>query len=110
MNKVLSLLQTAPSIESKATSYEKRIRENLQKEMIQPIEDRISKLDTEIEDQLDFSLSTDLNKGIDKISRPEVEERIRKAIKLKYTRGLAKLELKLTQEAFDDLFEDDEQI
>jgi len=108
MNKVLSLLQHAPSIESKAKDYEKRIRETLRKEMIQPIEDRIANLDTQIEDQLDFSLNTDLNKGIDKISRPEVEDRVRKAIKLKYSKGLAELELKLTKTAFDDLFEDEQ--
>lgn len=108
MNKVLSLLQTAPSIESKAKDYEKRIRVSLQKEMIEPIEDKIAKLETEIEDQLDFSLSTDLNKGIDKISRPEVEDRVRKAIKLKYNKGLAELELKLMKSAFDDLFEDEQ--
>lgn len=108
MNKVMSLLKSAPSVEAKATAYEKRIRENLEKEMIQPLKDKISRLETQIEDQLDFSLDTDLNKGVEKISRPEVEARVRKAIELKYDKSIIELELKLNQEAFNELFSDEE--
>ena len=107
MNKVLALLQTAPSVEAKAVSYEKRIRENLEKVMIEPLQKAISNLETKIEDQLDFSLDTDLNKGINQISRPECEERIKTAIKLKRDKKLLELDLKLTQESFDELFADE---
>ena len=109
MSKVLSLLKSAPSVEAKSVAYEARIREELYNEMILPLEQKIKTLDTQIEDELDFSLNTDLNKGINTISRPEIQARVKKAIQLKYQKGVASLELQLLYQGFEELFDDEEE-
>ena len=107
MSKVLDLLKNTPSVEAKSVAYEARVKGNLYKLRIQPILDKIREIETQIEDQLDFSLDTDLNRGISAISRPEVEKRLDTVINLKYQLGVQEMELKLTEAGFNDLFDEE---
>jgi hypothetical protein len=105
MSKVLNLLKSTPSVEAKSVAYEARVKENLYKTRIQPILDKIREIETQIEDQLDFSLDTDMNRGISAISRPEVEKRLDTVMTLKYQLGVQEMELKLTMAGFNELFD-----
>jgi len=109
MNKVLGILRSTPSVELKSSDYEKRIRTDLYEEMIRPLEDGVRKLENEITDALDMSLNTDMNKGVIAPDRPTIQARIKKAIQLKYQKGVLELELQLLGNAFDELFEEEEE-
>ena len=109
MNKVLGILRSTPSVELKSSDYEKRIKADLYDEMIRPLEDIVRKLENEITDALDMSLNTDVNKQVFAPDRPTIQARIKKAIQLKYQKGVTELELQLIGNAFDELFEEEEE-
>lgn len=109
MSKVLGLLKSTPSVELKSADYEKRMKNDLYNEMIRPLEDGISKLENEITDALDFTLNVDVNKGLLPVDRPTIQARVKKAIELKYRKGVQELELQLLGNAFDELFGEEEE-
>ncbi len=52
----------------------------------------------------DFTLDTDLNRGLAKVTRDEVEDRFTKIINLEYELKLVDLELTVKQASFDNYF------
>jgi len=109
MNKLEGILKTSPSVEAKAADYAQRIKEDLDRKILQPLRDEVRRLNNEVKDQLDLSLSTDVNKGILPITRPEIQARVEKAIQAKYQLSVAKMELDFNQAGFDEIFGEDEE-
>lgn len=98
------MLNSVKSVKDRALQYSARIKTTLEVEMIHPLIEKVNKIDDEIYALEDFSLETDLNKGLRKLTKEDCEQRFKKIIELKYARALAVMERDSKIKAFNDLF------
>ena len=104
MSKALDLLKQAKSVEQRADKYSVRIKTSLEIEMIQPLKEKIEKIEDKIFDLENFSLDTNLNKGQKLMTKEDYEDRFREIINLSYEKEMVSLELKAKEKAFNNLF------
>ncbi len=101
--KALDLLKANVSIEKRAEKFAVSIKRNIQRDL-----DQLTAKKENIEDQLfeltNFSLSTDLNKGLRQMTKEDCEERFRKAIQLEYELKLLEVEIKIKTDSFNTYF------
>ena len=106
MKKALQLMKQAPTTEERASKYVETIQRNLLKNYIDPVVDRKDNLEDKIASLLDFSLDTDLNKGVLPITREAAEDRLNKVLQLRYELKFVELELETKFKIFNEFFED----
>ncbi len=102
--KALALLKKSKSTTERASKYASRIAQSLRVDKIIPLEEEIEKIDDKIFDLQDFSLETDLNAGMKKLTKEDCEKRFGEIIDLQVKKTVLELKLKATQEAYDELF------
>jgi hypothetical protein len=102
--KALSLLQKSKTVKERAEKYASRIAQSIKVDKIVPLEEEIEKIDDKIFDLQDFSLQTDLNKGLKRLTKEDCEERFAKIIDLQVEKTVLSLKLKATQDAYAELF------
>ena len=72
--------------------------------LIVSLQEDIESIDDKIFDLTDFSLKTDVNKGLKKLTKEDCQTIFEEVIKLEVEKQMLTLELKLKTEAFENLF------
>lgn len=103
-NKAAELLKNMPNIEQRAEKFAETVKRNLQKSVIDELITKKERLEDDIDSKLDFSLHTDLNKGMLPVTREAAEQRFREVIDLRYRLELVSQELSIKQDIFNDYF------
>lgn len=98
------LLTSSKTVSDRAEQYAERIAKTLNLEFIENPKEEIAKLQDKIFDLEDFSLDTDKNKGQERLTKEDCEERFRLLFQTKKRVKLLELELKIFQEIYNDYF------
>lgn len=106
--KALEIMRKAQSVEARADKFSVTIARNIQKDVIDVLITQKEKLEDEIDSILDFSLETNINRGLKQITREEAEQRFKLAIEKGYELRLVKMELKVKTKLFNKYFKDEE--
>lgn len=104
MSKAQQLLSSVKPVNERAEKYAERIKKSLSIKIIDGLQERIEKLDDKIFDLENFSLETDLNKGMKQLTKEDCEKRFEQIIELKFEKFLLDRELLVKKSAFDELF------
>jgi len=104
MSKALTIMQKASNVQERAEKFEGTIARNLKKKILDPLVDRKEQLEDKIASLLDFSLDTNLNKGVIPVTREQCESRFAEVISLEYELKLLILELEAKTKTFDSYF------
>jgi hypothetical protein len=102
--KALDLMKTAVSVEDRAENFVTSITRNLKKQILDPLTDKKDQMEDKIKSLMDFSLATDLNRGVLPITREEAEDRFRQALALEYNLKLLALETEAKTDLFTEYF------
>jgi len=102
--KALQILEKNQSTRERASEYLKSIKRNLQKKVIDSLEEKIEAIEDKIYGLLDMSLNTDLNKGVKTVTRDQAEARFSEVIELEYELELLNKELDIKRKSFDNYF------
>lgn len=109
MNKVkigtaLGMLQKNKTVKERAEKYVGRIKKSLDISKIQSLEEKIERLYDKIFDLENFSLETNLNKGMEQLTKEDCEKRFSEIIDLSFEKALLERELEIKKEVFISLF------
>lgn len=105
--KALELLKNSKTVAERAESFVKTAKRTVEREVIDTIQDRVEKLQQRLFDLKDFTLDTNLNKGMVRMTSEECSTRFKDIIQTEFELALAQQEAKIKQASFDDLFNDD---
>ena len=105
----LEIMKNVPAVIDRADKFLQTIKRNLQKSELDVLIDKKEAIEDKIAGLLDFSLNTDLNKGLQPISRDDCEDRFKKAMALEYQLILLNEEIAAKQEVFNKYFLEGEQ-
>jgi lipoate-protein ligase A len=108
--KALQILEKNQSTRERASEYLKSIKRNLQKKVIDSLEEKIEAIEDKIYGLLDMSLNTDLNKGVKTVTRDQAETRFSEVIELEYELELLNRELEIKRKSFDNYFSGVEEV
>ena len=108
--KALEILEKNQSTKERASEYLKSIKRNLQKKVIDSLEEKIEAIEDKIYGLLDMSLNTDLNKGVKTVTRDQAEARFSEVIELEYELELLNRELEIKRKSFDNYFSGVEEV
>jgi hypothetical protein len=106
--KALRMLENTKSVSERASTYFTSIKRDLYDEVIKDKERAIEIKEDKIFDLSDFNLSTDYNKGMQRMTKEECKNRFIQILNLKAEIALQKLELQTYKEEFVDLFGEEE--
>jgi len=102
--KALELLQSNKSVKERAESYAVSIQRNIKRDVIDTIVDKLDRLKDSLFELTNFTLDTNLNKGLSTMTKDDCEARFKKIIETEYQIRLTELELQAKQESFDRYF------
>ena len=102
--KALEILKKYPSVEERAAIVITSLQRNILKNVIDPVRNKVERLEEEIADLLNFSLETNINKGHAGTSREECQKRFEAVIEKEYLLELAKKELEIKEKSFAKYF------
>ena len=102
--KAFNLLDGAKSVSARASQYASRIKKSIELKIINALEEEIGALNDKIFDLEDFSLETDKNRGVEKITKEAAEQRFTDIINIKFEIDMKKAELKSKKKSFNELF------
>ena len=103
--KALTLLETNKTVKERAGKYVERIKKSISLEVIDTLKEKIEKIDDQIFDLENFSLETNLNKGLKQLTKEDCENRFKEIINLEYKKKLLSLELEAKTQAFNKYFD-----
>lgn len=106
--KALTILKKYPSVEERATTVIVSLKRDIIKTVLDPVQNKIDRLEDEIADLQNFSLQTNLNHGQAATSKAECLQRFQQIIEKKYQLDIAKKEFELKKAAFDEYFTEEE--
>lgn len=107
MNKAELLLNSNKSVAERASKYAKTVSKAIKTDMLDAIKRKIDNIDSKIFDLENFSLETDMNRGITALTKESVQERFEHMINLEHNKTLLELEYKSKKAAFDSYFKTD---
>ena len=102
--KALDLLKSNKSVSERAENYIVSVKRNLQRDVIDALVQRKEAMEDELFELTNFTLETNVNNGMQAMTKETVEARFKKVIDLEYKLKLIELELKTKQESFDKYF------
>ncbi len=100
----LSLLKTSTTVAARAESFEKTIRRNIQREVLDTLIADKEKYEQKLFELQDFSLETDLNAGQRRMTADDCETRFKEMINIEFRLTMLDLEIKVKQESFNKYF------
>ena len=104
MNRAESLLLSGQKVSERASKYAERVAKSLELKLITSLEEEIEEKNDKILDLENFSLETDLNKGIKPLTKEEVEANFKTIIELTFERDLLEAKLNSYKKAYDYYF------
>jgi hypothetical protein len=102
--KALEIMKKQSSVEERASQYFASVRRDIMRSVIDPVMTKIDRLKDDIIELKNFSLDTDINKGINAISKDEVTRRFALIVEKEYLLELAKKELEIKMKSFGIYF------
>ncbi len=107
-SKALDLLKSNKSVSERAENYIVSVKRNIQRDVIDAITAKKEAMEDELFELTNFTLETNVNNGIQAMTKETVEARFKKVIDLEYKLKLTELELAAKQESFNKYFGDAE--
>lgn len=104
MSKAKDLLKKNTSVEERAEEFVVSLKRDLLRDIVEPLEVKIEKLNDKIFDLKDFSVTTDVNKGRAAITREGAKARFTEIIELEYEKTLLEKELKIKRNSYENYF------
>lgn len=104
--KALDLLKTNKSVVERADNYTTSMKRNIQKDVLDVLVSKKEKLEDELFELTNFTLDTNLNSGLQQMTKDDCEKRFKRIIEVEYQITLIELELKVKQASFDNYFVD----
>lgn len=91
--KALELLTSNKTVKERAVVYSDRIKTTLNNKIIVSLEEKIENIEDKIFDLENFSLETNVNKGLKQLTKEDCQERFEQIIELSYEKDLLQAEL-----------------
>lgn len=104
--KAITMMKANNTVEARANDFGKSIKRNIKRSVIEALETRIEKLQDKLYSLTDFSLKTDVNKGLVALTREECEKAFNEIIEVEYEIEILKLELDAKRAIFNTYFEE----
>ena len=109
MSKAKDLLKKNTSVEVRAEEFVVSLKRDLLRDIVEPLEVKIEKINDKIFDlKDDFSVTTDINKGRAAITREGAKARFTEIIELEYEKTLLERELEIKKASYDSYFLEEE--
>lgn len=102
--KALDLLKSNKSVSERAENYIISVKRNLQRDIIDALVQKKESMEDELFELTNFTLETNVNNGVQAMTKETIEARFKKVIDLEYKLKLITLELATKQESFDKYF------
>jgi hypothetical protein len=102
--KALDLLKSNKSVSERAENYIISVKRNLQRDIIDALVQKKEAMEDELFELTNFTLETNVNNGVQAMTKETIEARFKKVIDLEYKLKLTNLELATKQESFDKYF------
>jgi hypothetical protein len=102
--KALDLLKSNKSVSERAENYIISVKRNLQRDIIDALVQKKESMEDELFELTNFTLETNVNNGVQSMTKETIEARFKKVIDLEYKLKLTNLELVTKQESFDKYF------
>ena len=102
--KALDLLKSNKSVSERAENYIVSVKRNIQRDVIDALVQKKESMEDELFELTNFTLETNVNNGVQAITKETIEARFKKVIDLEYKLKLTNLELVTKQESFDKYF------
>lgn len=102
--RAIDIMRKSDSVAARAVKYNKIIKRNLKKRLLDPLNDLKDQLEDKIDNLKDFSLDTNLNAGVKRIDREDCEKRFADLIQARYDLTVLKLEIGEKTAIFKELF------
>jgi hypothetical protein len=102
--KALDLLKSNKSVSERAENYIISVKRNLQRDIIDALVQKKEAMEDELFELTNFTLETNINNGVQAMTKETIEARFKKVIDLEYKLKLTNLELATKQESFDKYF------
>jgi len=102
--KALDLLKSNKSVSERAENYIISVKRNLQRDVIDALVQKKESMEDELFELTNFTLETNVNNGVQAMTKETIEARFKKVIDLEYKLKLITLELATKQESFDKYF------
>ena len=103
-SKALELLKSNKSVSERAENYIISVKRNLQRDVIDALVQKKEAMEDELFELTNFTLETNINNGVQAMTKETIEARFKKVIDLEYKLKLITLELATKQESFDKYF------
>ena len=104
MSKAKDLLKKNTSVEVRVEEFVVSLKRDLLRDIIEPLEVKIEKINDKIFDLKDFSVETNVNKGRAAITREGAKARFTEIIELEYEKTLLERELEIKKVSYDSYF------
>ena len=102
--KALDLLKSNKSVSERAENYIISVKRNIQRDVIDALVQKKEAMEDELFELTNFTLETNVNNGVQAMTKETIEARFKKVIDLEYKLKLTNLELVTKQESFDKYF------
>ena len=103
-SKALDMLKTNKTVTERAENYIVSVKRNIQRDVIDSLTAKKEGIEDELFELTNFDLETDMNRGVQQMTKESVETRFKKIIDLEYRLKLITLELTAKQESFTKYF------
>jgi hypothetical protein len=104
MNKALELLKTNKTVAERAENYATSMKRNIQRDVIDTLVAKKEKYEDEIFELSNFTLDTNINRGVSQMTKEDCEARFKKLIQIEFELTLLNIELKAKTESFNKYF------
>lgn len=107
MSKAKDLLKKNTSVEVRAEEFVVSLKRDLLRDIVEPLEVKIEKINDKIFDLKDFSVETNVNKGRSAITREGAKARFTEIIELEYEKTLLERELEIKRSSYELYFSEE---
>lgn len=102
--KALELLKSNKSVAERAENYALSVKRTIQRDVIDTLVTKKEGIEDQLFDLTNFNLDTDINRGLQVMTKEDVEKRFKKILDLEYQLTLISLELNTKQDGFIKYF------
>ena len=105
--KALNLIKTNKTVVERAEAYAVSLKRDIQRDVIDPLVTKKENLTDQLFELTNFTLDTNINKGLATMTKEDCKKRFRDIIETEYQLKLVTLELDEKQAIFNKYFEEE---